>query len=112
MNLVTAGGGGTKQLVPSNKNPKATNKRAKIMTKLITNVSRSLKRVHQTEEGMEALQTVLIMALATVVLSFAYKMMSGDGSGTGSGGGLIGNIGDLIGGGISTIANKVTGLLK
>ena len=36
-----------------------------------------LTRIHREEEGMEALQTVLIIAIAAIILAFAYKIFGG-----------------------------------
>ena len=80
------------------------------MTTLFTNVARGLKNVHQQEEGMEALQTALITALATIVLAFAYKMMTGgDTSGKG---GILGGVSDLITSGLTSFKNKTTGIFN
>ena len=38
-----------------------------------------LCRLHNEEEGMEALQTVLIIAIAAIILAFAYKIFGGGG---------------------------------
>jgi hypothetical protein len=48
------------------------------MTSYLRHAAASLKDVHQEEEGMEALQTVLIVALAAIVLAFAYKIYGGN----------------------------------
>ena len=37
----------------------------------------ALTRIHREEEGMEALQTVLIIAIAAIILAFAYKIFGG-----------------------------------
>jgi len=50
------------------------------MANLIANTRTALKAVHEGEEGMEALQTVLIIALAAIILAFAYKMFGGNSS--------------------------------
>ncbi len=39
----------------------------------------SMTRLHNEEEGMEALQTVLIIAIAAIILAFAYKVFGGGG---------------------------------
>lgn len=82
------------------------------MTTSLQRLTDGLRRIHQEEEGMEALQTVLIMALATVVLAFAYKMMSGNGSGEGQGGGILGQVGSMISDGLGKFANKIGSLIQ
>ena len=46
---------------------------------LISSLKNRLVRIHREEEGMEALQTVLIMAIAAIILAFAYKVFGGGG---------------------------------
>ena len=44
----------------------------------------ALKKVWHEEEGMEALQVVLIIAVAALVLAFLYKTFGGSGSDDGT----------------------------
>jgi hypothetical protein len=46
---------------------------------MITSAKNTLRRIHNDEEGMEALQTVLIIAIAAIILAFVYKIFSGGG---------------------------------
>lgn len=45
---------------------------------------KALKKVWHEEEGMEALQVVLIIAVAALVLAFLYKTFGGSGSDDGT----------------------------
>ncbi len=45
----------------------------------LTNARAAVRRLHNEEEGMEALQTVLIIAIAAIILAFAYKIFGGGG---------------------------------
>jgi hypothetical protein len=82
------------------------------MTKLIHNVTAGLKTVHQQEEGMEAMQTVLVTTLAVVILAFAFKMFAGDGQTTnGDGGGIGGMIGGLVGDAVGGFGSKIGSLI-
>jgi hypothetical protein len=45
---------------------------------MITSAKNALRRIHNDEEGMEALQTVLIIAIAAIILAFAYKIFNGN----------------------------------
>ena len=45
---------------------------------MITRIKNTLSRIHKDEKGMEALQTVLIIAIAAIILAFAYKIFNGN----------------------------------
>ena len=45
----------------------------------LTSLKNSITRLHNEEDGMEALQTVLIIAIAAIILAFAYKVFGGGG---------------------------------
>ena len=47
------------------------------MSGLIQKTKNAFTRLHKNEDGMEALQTVLIIALAAIILAFAYKLFGG-----------------------------------
>ena len=65
----------------------------------------ALARIHREEEGMEALQTVLILAIAAIVLAFAYKIFGGGSDNTTETAG-----GDTtIAGWVIKVVNNVTG---
>ena len=49
-------------------------------TNALARLNASLKALHEDEDGMEALQVVLILAVAAIVLAFAYKIFGGDSS--------------------------------
>jgi len=40
-------------------------------------LTNALARIHQEEDGMEALQVVLILTVAAIVLAFVYKIFGG-----------------------------------
>ncbi len=48
------------------------------MLRIINRAKKVLGRVHRNEDGMEALQVVLIIALGRIILAFAYKMLGGE----------------------------------
>ena len=45
---------------------------------MINRVKNTLRRIHNDEKGMEALQVVLILAIAAIILAFAYKIFTGN----------------------------------
>ncbi|MEN9556831.1 MAG: hypothetical protein RLZZ232_3117 [Planctomycetota bacterium] len=45
---------------------------------MINRVKNTLRRIHNDEKGMEALQVVLILAIAAIILAFAYKIFNGN----------------------------------
>ena len=44
----------------------------------LSNLKSTMIRIHREEEGMEALQAVLIIAIGAIILAFAYKVFGGD----------------------------------
>lgn len=63
------------------------------MLRIVNRAKRVLGRVHRNEDGMEALQVVLIIALAAIILAFAYKMFGGESDNeTDTGEGSNGNV--------------------
>lgn len=63
------------------------------MSSLTKRVKGVFSRIHRNEEGMEALQVVLIIALAAIILAFAYKMFGGQSQNeTDTGEGSNGNV--------------------
>jgi len=38
------------------------------------NVSQAIRRLNQSEEGMETMQAVIVFGVAAVVLAFLYKL--------------------------------------
>lgn len=53
---------------------------------MISRIKNMLSRINNDEKGMEALQTVLIIAIAAIILAFAYKIFNGNSNTDASGG--------------------------
>ena len=47
------------------------------MTTLVTRVKSRFARLNKQDDGLEALQVVLIIALAAIILAFAYNVFGG-----------------------------------
>lgn len=79
------------------------------MKNFINRAKSIVGRIHNEEDGLESMETVLVTVLSVIILVFAYKMMTGgDASG---GGGLIGIIGDMAGKLVGGIGGKLTSMV-
>lgn len=73
--------------------------------KTLANATRNtLARLHNDEEGNDAVNTMLVTVLSVIILVFAYKMMT-EGK---ENGGIIGQIGKLLTGLLGGIGTKIS----
>ena len=76
---------------------------------MLKSLKQSVATFHNNESGMEALQTVMILAIAALVLS-GVSSISGVSKG-GQSGGFLGSIKDVIGGFLGGAKGGIGGLL-
>ena len=77
------------------------------MKALIQNTRNVLSRLHNEEDGNDAVNTMLVTVLSVIILVFAYKMMTGDEEG----GGIIGTIGGMLEGILGGVGGKIASLV-
>lgn len=77
------------------------------MTSLITNTRNALARLHNEEDGNDAVNTMLVTVLSVIILVFAYKMMTGDSER----GGIMGELGGMMSGILGGVGGKIGGMI-
>jgi hypothetical protein len=59
---------------------------------------RSVRRFHTEERGSEAIQTIIVLAVAAIALMGVNNLVTGNGAEGDSSGGLLGSVGGMISG--------------